>query len=151
MENYTETPENQMIIDETGKAIYLEMAKWTKFLAIMGFIGMGLMILAGFFMGSIFASLPGYSAVGAISGIGFALIYILIAALYFYPTYALYKFSILIKPALSNNDIMMFNEAITYKKGMFKYMGILTIIGLCFYALCILFVIMVGAFAAANS
>lgn len=144
MENYTETTDNQMIIDERGKTIFSEMAKWTKFLSIMGFIMMGFMILAGLFMGSIFASLPGYSAASAIGGIGFTLIYLVIAGLYFYPTYALFKFSSLIKPALASNDTTAFNEAIAYKNGMFKYMGILTIIALCFYALGILFAIMVG-------
>jgi len=148
MENYTEPANNQMIIDETGKAHYLEMAKWTKFLAIVGFVMMGIIILCGFFMGSIFANIPGYSTMGAISGIGFAIIYILIAGLYFYPTYALYKFSILIKPALSSNDTALFNEAIAYKKGMFKYMGILMIILLAMYALMFIFGIMIGAVAA---
>lgn len=144
MENYTETTNNQMIIDETGKAHFLEMAKWTKFLAIMGFIMMGIMIVAGLFMGSIFASIPGYNAIGAVGGIGFALIYSLFAAIYFYPVYALYKFSTLIKPAIAHNDTAMFNEAIAYKKNMYKYMGILMIIVLAMYALIFMFAIMVG-------
>lgn len=144
MENYTETTNNQMIIDENGKAHFLEMAKWTKFLAIMGFIMMGIMIVAGLFMGSIFASIPGYNAVGALSGIGFAIFYTLISAIYFYPIYALYKFSTLIKPALAYNDTAMFNEAIAYKKNMFKYMGILTIILIAMYALFFMFAIMIG-------
>lgn len=137
-----------MIIDETGKTHFLEMAKWTKFLAIMGFIMMGIMIVAGLFMGSIFASIPGYNAVGALSGIGFAIVYTLISAIYFYPIYALYKFSTLIKPALAYNDTTMFNEAIAYKKNMFKYMGIMTIIILAMYALFFMFAIMVGVVGA---
>lgn len=144
MENYTETTNNQMIIDETAKTHFLEMAKWTKFLAIMGFIMMGIMIVAGLFMGSIFANLPGYNAIGALSGIGFAVFYTLISAVYFYPVYALYKFSTLIKQSLAYNDTALFNEAIAYKKNMFKYMGILMIIVLAMYALIFMFAIMVG-------
>lgn len=148
MENYTETTTPQIIIDETGKAHFLEMAKWTKFLAIMGFIMMGIMIVAGLFMGSIFASLPGYNTVGALSGIGFAVFYTLISAIYFYPVYALYKFSTLIKQALAYNDTAIFNEAIAYKKNMYKYMGILMIIILAMYALIFMFAIMVGVIGA---
>lgn len=148
MENYTETTTPRVIIDETGKAHFLEMAKWTKFLAIMGFIMMGIMIVAGLFMGSIFASLPVYNTVGALSGIGFAVFYTLISAIYFYPVYALYKFSTLIKQALAHNDTAIFNEAIAYKKNMYKYMGILMIIILAMYALIFMFAIMVGVVGA---
>ncbi len=148
MENLTETTNNEMIIDETGKAHFLEMAKWTKFLAIMGFVLIGIMILAGIFMGSAFARISGSAAVGAISGIGFTLIYIILAGIYFYPTYALYKFSTLIKPAVAHSDTALFNEAISYKKNLFKYMGILMIIVLAMYALIFMFAIMVGVVGA---
>lgn len=150
MENYTDT-NNQLTIDETGKAIYMEMTRWTKFLAIVGFVMMGIMVLLGFFMGSIMATAMGGSAMGAMGGIGFTLLYLLIAALYFYPTYALYKYSVLIKPAIANADTEMFNRAIGYKKAMFKYMGILMIIVIALYALIFMFAIMGGLIGAMNS
>lgn len=88
---------------------------------------------------------------GAMGGIGFTLLYLLIAALYFYPTYALYKYSVLIKPAIANADTEMFNRAIGYKKAMFKYMGILMIIVIALYALIFMFAIMGGLIGAMNS
>ncbi|OSZ77978.1 hypothetical protein CAP35_06835 [Chitinophagaceae bacterium IBVUCB1] len=150
MENYTDT-NNRLVIDETGKAIYMEMTRWTKFLAIVGFVMIGLMILLGLFMGSIMTTALGGTAIGAMSGIGFTLIYLLIAALYFYPTYALYKYSVLIKPAINNADTELFNRAIGYKKGMFVYMGVLMIIVIALYALIFLFAIMGGVIGAMNS
>ncbi|MBL7683873.1 MAG: hypothetical protein JNK00_10980 [Flavipsychrobacter sp.] len=150
MENYIDT-NNQITIDETGKAIYLEMTRWTKFLAIVGFVILGLMVLLGLFMGSIMATAMGGSAMGAMGSIGLTLLYLLMAALYFYPTYALYKYSVLIKPALANADTELFNKAINYKKNMFVYMGVLMIIVIALYALIFIFAIMGGFIGAMNS
>lgn len=150
MENYTDT-NNQITIDETGKAIYLEMTRWTKFLAIVGFVMLGIIALLGLFMGSIMSTAMGGSAMGAMGSIGLTLLYLLMAVLYFYPTYALYKYSVLIKPALANADTELFNKAINYKKNMFVYMGVLMIIVIALYALIFIFAIMGGFIGAMNS
>ncbi len=150
MENYNDTT-NQLTIDETGKAIYLEMTRWTKFLAIVGFVMLGIMIVMGLFLGTAMSAALGGSGLGVFSGIGFTLVYLIIAALYFYPTYALYKYSILIKPALRANDSTLFNRAINYKKNMFLYMGVVMIIVIALYALIFLFAIMGGVIGAMNS
>ena len=64
MENLenTQPDENQVTINNEIKAYLLETSKWGKFLAIVGFVGMGLLLLLGivFIIGfSIFSSVPG--------------------------------------------------------------------------------------------
>lgn len=141
-----ETP--QLIVDETAKNHLKDAAGWAKFLGIAGFVFMGLMIFAGFAIGSAVMQTPGVNnALAAIGGIGFGLAYTLIAAIYFYPVFALYKFAVLCKEAVYSNDNHTFGRAMYYLKNMFKYIGVLTIIILALYALVIILIIMVGSFA----
>ena len=69
-------------ITQVTKSIFLETAKWAKFLAILGFIGMGIMVIAGFFMGAIMSSLGSLSSYsntpnpfGMIGSIFFVILY----------------------------------------------------------------------------
>jgi hypothetical protein len=127
-------------VDESTKSTLLEMSRWTKFLAILGFVMLGLMILAGIILGIVMTQYTAMAA--AIPGIGSSailLIYVVLAALYFYPTFALYKYSTGMKAALNNNDKPGFNKALVYLKNMFKYIGIIMIVILCLYGLIIIF------------
>jgi hypothetical protein len=141
-----ETP--QLIVDETAKNHLKDAAGWAKFLGIAGFVFLGLLILSGFVIGSALTQTPGVNnAFATIGGIGVTLIYIILAAIYFYPIYALYKFSVLCKEAVYSNDNNTFARAMYYLKSMFKYIGVITIIILALYLLIIILLIMVGSFA----
>jgi hypothetical protein len=121
-------------VDATAQATFLEMARWTKFLAIMGFITIGLLILGCIGLGVFLANTP----IPQLGGMGtpfIATIYLLFGALYVYPVYALYKYSTLIKMAIKTSNKDLFNSAIGYLKGMFKYIGIFTLIIICLYGL----------------
>jgi hypothetical protein len=137
-------------LDERSKAYLLETTRWTKFLSIIGFIITGLMLLGAIAimtMGSFFSSLlPGYSGLGAASaGIGFGLIYIIIAALYFYPIISLFRFSSNMKQGIQTNNMEMITEAFRHQKNLYKFIGIFTIIIIAFYLIIFLFF---GIFAA---
>ncbi len=45
-------------VDDTAKSTFLEMARWTKFLSILGLIFLGLMVLIGLILGMMADSLP---------------------------------------------------------------------------------------------
>ncbi len=122
-------------VDETSKANLLEMARWAKFLAIMGFIGMAFLALAGIFAGAI--GLSRYSA-SPLPGWAFTLIYIVIAGLYFYPILCLFRFSKNIKPAILSSNQGTFNYALGQLKSMFKFMGIMMIVVLVFYGIALI-------------
>lgn len=137
-----------MEVDDHARVTFLEMARWTKFLAILGFIFLGLMVLAGLVIGIFIGSNPALSGqfgpLGAIGGIGIVLLYVLIASIMFYPAYALFKYSTVIKNALSTNNKQQFNEAVNHLKNVFRFYGIFTIIMLGLYGVAMIF----GAFGA---
>ncbi len=125
-------------VDETAKGHMLETARWAKFLAIIGFVLLGLLVLAGIFMSTIMGTLmagSGFnSTVGGASGL-MMVVYIIFAAIYFFPTYYLYKFAVLIKPAILTGNQEEFNTALSYLRSAFRFIGIMMLIVLGIYAL----------------
>jgi uncharacterized membrane protein len=123
-----------------------ETAKWAKFLAICGMIFLVLMVIFG-----IIASIgiskassqfdnayrqQGMSTTGL--GAGMMVMYILMALLYFFPCLFTLQFANKMKLALASNDDLLLSESFRSLKKTFRYMGVLTIIGLAFFLLAIL-------------
>jgi uncharacterized membrane protein YjgN (DUF898 family) len=140
-------------IDITSRAHLAEAAKWAKFLAIVGFVVCGLIVIMGIFFGSFLSMMPGvygdeYRGSSAVaSGIGalMAVVYIGMAILFFFPYLFLFRFANHMKSALNTNDQLTLNSSFQNLKIMFRYVGILTIVLLSFYALAILMVIAAAA------
>jgi hypothetical protein len=134
--------ESSSFITDEIKNYLVEAAKWGKFLAIMGYIGIGLILLLAvgvMVMGSASQLFPGMGMnMGA-----FGLIYIAIAAFYFFPVYYLHQFSLKIKKGLTSQDAHSIATGFQNLKSLFKFMGIFTIVILSIYAL--VFVIAIGA------
>jgi len=115
-------------LDEYGRSNLLEMTRWTKFLAIVGFILMGIMLMAAIFSSMALSSLSSNPLFAGLGGTALILFYVIILSLYFYPVYSLWKYSTLMKVALHTSDKKKFNDAIVYLKNMFKYFGIVTLV-----------------------
>jgi hypothetical protein len=124
----------------------METAKWSKFLSIIGFIFVGFMSIIGILMlfsfgGTLFSNavglnnIPGFPA-GMISLVG--IIYFGIALLYFFPVYYLFIFARKTKNAILSNDNQMLAEGFSKLKSHYKFVGILTLIIVVFYAISIL-------------
>ena len=153
MEQNQETPLFGFGIDQSSRAHLYEAAKWAKFLAIVGFVMCGLIVVVAIFAGSIFAMLSnsyneGYRSSAALTGgMGafLAIFYIGIAILCFLPYLFLFRFATRMKTALNTNDQLTLNTSFQNLKIMFRYVGILTIVMLSFYALGILIVIATAA------
>ena len=122
-----------IVINSNGKANLLESSKWGNFLAIVGFVMLGLMVLGGLFV----------MVAGASIGSGqfgmFGIIYIIVAALYFFPILYLFNFARKIKTGLSNGSQADVDTALENLKSMLKFMGIFMIVILSFYALIFIF------------
>jgi hypothetical protein len=133
--------ENASFISDEIKSYLIETAKWGKFLAIMGYIGIGFILLIAIGvmgMGSASQFFPGVGAnIGALG-----LIYVAIAALYFFPVYYLHQFSLKIRQGLRSQSPQNIAVGFQNLKSLFKFMGIFTIVILSIYALII--VIAVG-------
>jgi len=146
--------EKELKVNEISKSYLLETAKWTKFIAIIGFIGIGFLVLAGVMFAALssvnFASIPGMENLGALGGTFVAIIYIVLALIYYFPVKYLYDFSVKVKEALAIVDPVKLEEALEKLKSHYKYIGILLIVVLCFYALIFVFAIFAAIFASFN-
>jgi hypothetical protein len=128
-------------VDSQIKTYLSETAKWGKFLAILGFIMCGLMILAAFAMTSISGGgYPGYT--GMPMGI-MVVICTFIAIFYFFPCLFLYRFSTKAQAAVRGDSQEDLQLSFKNLKNLFKFTGILTIIVLAIYGL-ILIGVMIG-------
>ncbi|MFT4022366.1 MAG: DUF5362 family protein [Flavihumibacter sp.] len=137
-----QNPENlfELQIDPVANGYLTETAKWAKFLSIIGFIVCGFIVLGGIGFASMLGGLM--QNTNGMGGAGFGLvsiIYIAFAALYFFPCLYLYRFSVAMQAALAVSDNRKLQESFMNLKSTFKFMGILTIIILAFYALAIVF------------
>lgn len=143
--NFTEfteqTPKPDLVIPRTSLHLLMETSNWGKFLSIVGFIFVGLIAVFAFSFGFIFDKMDPEAAsqLPFPMGISFTVIYLLMAVLYFFPCMYLFQFSRKIKEAVTSRDQIRLTEALTHQKSLYKFMGILTLVGLCIYALIFLF------------
>lgn len=147
-----ENQNNEIKLNETAQEFLRESAKWSMFLAIMGFIGIGFMVLAGIFMGTIMNRLPmgsgmNASPFGMMPGL-MAGFYVIIAVLYFFPIYYLYKYAKNTKVALQTADSDLLTDGLGYLKSHHKFLGIMMIVILSLYALIFVGAILFGISAA---
>lgn len=124
-----------------------ETSKWAKFLAIIGFIGIGFLVLIAFAMFAMGGSMGDMAAMSGL-GAGVGIVYLLLAVLYFFPVMYLYKFATKAKNALNSNNSQELTDAFENMKSHYKFMGILAIIMLSIYALIFVVVILAGIGAA---
>lgn len=125
----------ELRIDRISREFLTETAKWANFLSILGFIGLGLMVIVSLFMFVVGAS-NSFMPMG--SGIFVGIFYILIAGFYFVPINYLYKFSSNMKNALRTNNQASLTSSFEYIKSHYKFIGILTIVIMGIYILMIL-------------
>jgi len=148
MEEYSEIEEVELQLNEAAKGFLKETAKWAYFLSILGYIGIGFIVLMAIFAGAIFAFIGNLNremnSFGAIGGSFISGFYLLLAFLYFFPIYYLNKFASNIKIALKSNDSKLLATSFEYLKSHYKFIGILSLIILSLYA-----IIIVVAFIAA--
>jgi len=108
--------------------------KWAMFLAIMGFIFLGIMLLVGIIAGVFLSAFKsGLDSNGA-TGILMGLFIVIMGAVYFFPLLYLFRFSKHTANAVQNLDKQELYKAIKNLKSYFVYIGILIIIVLAVYA-----------------
>jgi len=148
--------EEKLEITNSAISFLEETRKWTMFLSILGFIGIGFMVLAALFMGTFVSTMsnalgdqiPGGFPMGGGGGVFFTIFYLLFALLYFFPVFYLYKFSNYTKKALDSRDSQLLSEAFSNLKSHYKFIGILAIIIIGIYLLIFIFMLLGGALAA---
>ena len=145
----------ELTLDQESIAHLGETARWGKFLAIAGFVTCGLMVVLAFVVGSILAASSAFlppeagrgAAAAAFAPIGGALIgaiYLVFAGIYFFPCLFLFRFSVRMKTALKGHDLVQLNQSLKAQRNLFRFVGILTIIGLALGAIEVLAVAVIA-------
>jgi hypothetical protein len=147
--------EPELEVTDTVKAHLTNAAKWGKFLAIIGFVGIGLTVLLGLFFGAFMNLLASdlynddlygddFSSFAILSPIFYTILYIVIAAVYFFPVLYLYKFSSRMLRAIPDQDQYALERSLGSLNRLFKFMGIVTIVILALYGFVLFFVVLGG-------
>ena len=140
----------QLTLTSAAKSFLRETAKWSFFLSIMGFIGIGFIVLVALFAGTIFNSMPQAQQMPFDFGITMTIAYLIMALLYFFPVLYLFKFSRKIKLALLTKNDETLADAFEMLKSHYKFVGVFTIIMLSLYVLAIVGGIIAGVGAASS-
>lgn len=119
------------------KSYLMETSKWGKFLAITGYVSIGLLGLLAIFM------MIGLSGLSDLTGTqfpmgAFGFFYIIMGAVYYFPVTYLYQYSVQIKKGLKSNDSATITAGFQNLKSLFKFMAIVTIVILSIYGLMLL-------------
>lgn len=149
MEEELRIPETTGLrVKESTKADLLTAAKWTKFLCIVGSIGMALIVIFGIFLlgaGTLASSMFSDMPFGAVA---MGILYLVIAALYIYPIMKGFQFASGAKAACLSDDENELARGIKGLSSLTQFLGIITIIFLVIYAFVILFAFIGVGFAA---
>ena len=144
----------ELQLTDQAKGFLREAGKWAMFLSILGFIGLGFMLLGGlgiFAASSTLDSMPSNGMNGmpfSMSIIG--VLYIVMAVLYFFPRMYLYKFASKIKQAIIGNNTMHLTESFKNLRSHYKFIGILTIVIIASYIIGMIVMVSVVAGSAAG-
>ena len=139
MEN-EQLPEKTMVCNNEMLGYLRACSKWCKFLAIIAFIGTGLILLIGLIL------LAAGPLLSALTKTGFpfwllGFVYIAIGVVNFFPAYYMYRFAVLTGESIPARDEPALTEGIGYMKKLYKFNGILTIILLSIYLMACVIVI----------
>lgn len=127
--------ENQLTASAIG--FLKESVKWCKFMSIVGFVGVGLMILVAV---SMFIGFNALESMSETSKFPFptsliSVVYLIFAALYFFPVYYLYQYATKTSLALQSRNQQLLTDGLENLKSHHKFLGIFTLIIVSIYGL----------------
>jgi len=133
-----------LVVNGESAGYLKETGGWARFLAIVGFCTIALVLVLAFFVGSLMSS---FGMGSQLAGMEFimGLYYFGIALLYFFPTLFLFRFATNAIDAVQANDTPTLVTSLKNLKSCFKFIGILTAIGLGLLVLMLIFGLLAGA------
>ena len=137
------TSSSEHALTEKMRLFLITTAKWGRFLAIVGFVIIALLVGMLFSFGAIMETL--YAQPGMPLGMpnmgNFLIVpFALIIAFYFFPTLYLFQFSTnILKGMTQQYDLQRVEIAFEKLKSLFKFMGIFTLVLVSFYGLIFFF------------
>ena len=140
---------NTLEVTPESREYLLEAAKWGRFMAIVGFVFMGLFAIMFLFLGgSLFTMGLPTEELGAEAVLGggiFTAYMIFIFAITLIPLYFLYSFSTKTIRAAKNSSTAELTDGLKNLKSLFKFYGIFTAIIVGLYALGFVAALVFGA------
>ena len=138
MENSTDetsaSSNRELVLENKTILCLLETSRWANVLSIMGFIGLGLLLIFGLLVGTVMNNIntPVFSSFS--SGLVSAF-YLLLAGIYFMPVLYLFRFASRMKFAIREMNQEALNDAFKNMKSLFRFWGMMTIAIVCVYVL----------------
>ena len=125
-----------------------ETSPWLRFIGILGYIGSGITVLSG-----ILFTISMFTASDVFSGFAFpvwvfALIYIPLGVLFFFPAHFIYNFGQKIRNYRFSNSIEDLELAFKNNKSYWKFLGIICIIYLAIIPFIIVIAVIAGVMTA---
>ncbi len=119
---------------------YLRSASgWGTFLAIIAFIFVGFMVIMALAMGTLLTALGGaFTEDLPFAPVLFSVFYLIIALVYFFPAWFLFRFSSKMKSALQGHSQVDLDSSFSNLRSLFRFMGILTLVVIFLYLVGIL-------------
>ena len=121
--------ETTLVITEAGKKDVLTTAKWSKFYAVLSFIGVAICVLMGILLlvsGHFMAQIQPDLSAAMFSPLG--LVYIILGGILVMPALYLLQFSQKTEQAIAESNTEMMEQALNRMKSYWKFMGIFTIV-----------------------
>jgi len=145
--NFPSDQPTDLVLTTDAKYFLHTAARWANFLAILGFIVTGLIALGALFwlafgstiattmsqmpQNQVGAGMPSlYSGLVGAMGSAVGIIYLLIAAFYFFYSFYLYRFATSSKRAVLFNSVTDITKGFENLKSFFKLWGIITIVAI---------------------
>lgn len=113
--------------------------RWTMFLSVLGFIFLGLLIVAGLAASLFLTTFKSREATFGIPESLMIIIFIIIAAIYFFPVFFLFRFSKNIRDSLHNLDSGKLSKGFRNLRLYFTYIGVMVIVVLSIYIVLLFF------------
>ena len=121
--------ETTLVITEAGKKDVLTTAKWSKFYAVLSFIGVAICVLMGILLlvsGHFMAQIQPDLSAAMLAPL--ALVYIILGGILVMPALYLLQFSQKTEQAIAESNTKMMEQALNRMKSYWKFMGIFTIV-----------------------
>ena len=121
--------ETTLVITEAGKKDLLTTAKWSKFYAVLSFIGVAICVLMGILLlvsGQFMAQIHPDLSAAMLAPLG--LVYIILGGILVMPALYLLQFSQKAEQAIAESNTEMMEQALNRMKSYWKFMGIFTIV-----------------------
>lgn len=125
----------QMHLDYDGGNILRETVRWSRFLSIVGIIGLSICLLAfiiasKYLIPAFSRLVPGIDDLENVAGALIMVVILIFGAVFGFLVYMLYRFSVLIRKGIEHQDQAVFAEGMKCLKIYFLVSGIIAVLSL---------------------